>query len=744
METSTVPSRNIAPARAPWLRDWVAMGLMIAAVVATYVPPRPTPETPQQAAADYFTLHARRMRFARDALLGARHVLPNWYPRELCGTPFWSNVQNFPFVPTRLLVLLTLDPYAPYTYAIATTLAAILAAGFTYLFCRRIKLGALAAATAGYTFVACGYFSARVAVGHLPLLEVYAALPALLWAVEALIQATERHSAIGRRVLVLALLTTCVMLGGHPQLPVYAIATAGLYALCRTRGALDMLWRPVAALALGVGCAGFALVPMAMLVGRSTRVLPDLERPFNDLPFAYRRLSGWLLPWLGQWLAPPTSARDVLGFAGGAEFWDTVCYAGWLPWIAIGTLACVALIGWRRKVRSRRTLRRSVGLFLIFMGIAGTVLALPAWQNVMSLIPGTYLRSPARLAYLTELAVAIGLAVFVERARNGTLCHGALHRAMRVIVPVLLAAHVAELWWFDRSFVARVPRPPQPTAAQVDELVRVVGDGRAGIDVEADVPVNREVDDLGFFDSIMLARPYTTFLELGGVPQGANWQDVSAAQLDRRALSAAGVRLLVTRAQLPSLGRAAPFGAYLVYMVPGVAKRAEFFPTAKLRFLESSALHAALVSRFENVSSVLLLPAEARSSPTPAPGSGSAQPRVLYARPGPDRIECDVTTNVPGYLRVIESWDIGWTASVNDQPAKIWPALDALLAVQLPAGQHHVVFEYRTPGARAGIIVSAASAAILLGLVVASRARRLRPSVPNLPAGSPVAPAPPR
>jgi len=128
-------------------------------------------------------------------------------------------------VPTRLLVLLTLAPYAPYTYAIATTLAAILAAVFTYLFCRRIKLGARAAATAGYTFVACGYFSARVAVGHLPLLEVYAALPALLWAVEALIQATERHSAIGRRVFVLALLTTCVMLGGHPQLPVYAIAT---------------------------------------------------------------------------------------------------------------------------------------------------------------------------------------------------------------------------------------------------------------------------------------------------------------------------------------------------------------------------------------------------------------------------------------------------------------------------------------------------------------------------------------
>src|SRR3954447_4684604 len=181
METSTLPSGRITPARTPWLRDSLAMCVMIAAVVATYVPPRPTSDAPRQPASDYFTLHARRMRFARDALFGPRHALPAWYPRELCGTPFWSNVQSFPFVPTRLLVLLTLDPYAPYTYAIATTLAATLAAVFTYLFCRRIKPAALAAAMAGYTFVACGYFSARVAVGHLPLLEVYAALPALLW-----------------------------------------------------------------------------------------------------------------------------------------------------------------------------------------------------------------------------------------------------------------------------------------------------------------------------------------------------------------------------------------------------------------------------------------------------------------------------------------------------------------------------------------------------------------------------------
>jgi len=281
----------------------------------------------------------------------------------------------------------------------------------------------------------------------------------------------------------------------------------------------------------------------------------------------------------------------------------------------------------------------------------------------------------------------------------------------------------------------------------VDELVRSVGDGRVGIDVEADVPLNRELDDLGFFDSIMLARPYMTFLELGGAPRGANWQEVSAMQLGGRAASAAGVRFLVTGAQIQNLGRGVPFGAYLLYTVPGAAERAAFFPISRVRFLEPSALHTTLVNRFEDVSSVLLLPAEAQSTAAPAPAGGSTRPGVRYARPDPDGIECDVTTDVPGYLRVIESWDTGWTAKVNDQPAKIWPALDALLAVQLPAGHHRVVFEYRTPGARAGIIVSAASAAILLALVASSRARQSRlstPSVANLPADSLAAPAPPR
>ena len=91
---------------------------------------------------DYKYLHAERIAFARDALLGPGHWLPAWYPRELLGAPFAANIQSFPWIPTRL-VLLLVDP--KHAYALAVTIAAALAGIFTYLFCKRIGLTQLGA-----------------------------------------------------------------------------------------------------------------------------------------------------------------------------------------------------------------------------------------------------------------------------------------------------------------------------------------------------------------------------------------------------------------------------------------------------------------------------------------------------------------------------------------------------------------------------------------------------------------------
>src|SRR3954470_21890356 len=112
----------------------MTIAVMLLAVVAVYFPIRSDPEDNTLFARDYHYLHARRIRFAQEALF-QHHQLPAWYPRELMGTPFWSNLQNFPLIPTRL-VLLWMDPLNVITAGVV--LAAVLAALFTFLFLRSV------------------------------------------------------------------------------------------------------------------------------------------------------------------------------------------------------------------------------------------------------------------------------------------------------------------------------------------------------------------------------------------------------------------------------------------------------------------------------------------------------------------------------------------------------------------------------------------------------------------------------
>jgi hypothetical protein len=255
-----------------------AIMIMFLAVLAVYWPPPAQPDS-VMIGSDYLQLHSRRMQFARDAIFASGQLLPAWYPREMLGTPFWSNIQNFPFIPTRLL-LLTLEPNGPYTYAVAVNLSAILAALFTYLYMRRVGVGRTGSAVAGWTFACSGYYASRVAAGHLPLLEAYPALPLLLWVVESHLQTQERGEPLRRWTAATAISAGCIILAGHPQLPVYSLVVVSFYALWRS-GLRRAIW-VWGAMALGVGAAAFALVPMAMLTWRSTRVLA-LANASNDL-----------------------------------------------------------------------------------------------------------------------------------------------------------------------------------------------------------------------------------------------------------------------------------------------------------------------------------------------------------------------------------------------------------------------------------------------------------------------------
>lgn len=226
-------------------RDSIAVMVLLFLTNAVYILPSVLTGKTTLFGWDYALIHARRLEFARQAIESTRH-LPGWYSREMLGSPFAANLHNFPWIPSRLL-LLAFDPQIAYPIGIA--IAATLSALFMYLFCRRIGLTQLGACAAAWTFSCAGSFSSRITTGVLTMLEAYPALPLLLWLTDRAIDLS-RARFRRRDLFLLAVGCASVAVAGHPQLPAYAIATTLIYVVWRRAD-----WADVRALYSAVGLA---------------------------------------------------------------------------------------------------------------------------------------------------------------------------------------------------------------------------------------------------------------------------------------------------------------------------------------------------------------------------------------------------------------------------------------------------------------------------------------------------------
>ncbi len=61
----------------------------------------------------------------------------------------------------------------------------------------------------------------------------------------------------------------------------------------------------------------------------------------------------------------------------------------------------------------------------------------------------------------------------------------------------------------------------------------------------------------------------------------------------------------------------------------------------------------------------------------------------------PERVEIEVDIASTAYLILADTFDPGWSASIDDTPTQIAPANIAFRAVLVPAGKHRVIFTYR-------------------------------------------------
>jgi Protein of unknown function (DUF6044) len=98
------------------------------------------------------------------------------------------------------------------------------------------------------------------------------------------------------------------------------------------------------------------------------------------------------------------------------------------------------------------------------------------------------------------------------------------------------------------------------------------------------------------------------------------------------------------------------------------------------------------------------------------PGGPAAVPadQATVIRDTPDEVVVSTSSSTDGLLILADTYDGGWTADVDGQPARIVPTDEALRGVAVPAGTHRVTFRYRPIPTLAAIGVSGATG---LGLV---------------------------
>jgi hypothetical protein len=252
-------------------------------------------------------------------------------------------------------------------------------------------------------------------------------------------------------------------------------------------------------------------------------------------------------------------------------------------------------------------------------------------------------------------------------------------------------------------------------------LEREIGSGRIARDrKESTGRYEDRYDDVGGYDSIFLAASYQSLLALSGTSSDLNQEWVDASKLPIKALQSTGVRFVITSSPRRDLRLLNSADGLYLYRVPTPAPRATVLTGSQIRFVKKERIPELLPAAPANQ---LLLPAETTGALSTGesrlvPDESTFPTTAAYSRPSSDSILLHITTAQSGYVRLLEAYDPGWTATVDDKKAPLLPANGFAIAVPVPSGKHTIDFRYRTPGRTTGALLSVSSLCLLITLVL--------------------------
>jgi len=650
-----------------------------------------------------------------------------WMPGIYTGFPSLAQVEIGALYPSNLLLFGLLPPYAAIAWAQILPLA--IAGLGTFCLAGELGLPLEAKLFAGGVFALSGFFV--VHLRQLNMVDAAAWIPFLFLAVERI--ATGRP---GRAPLWLALVWMLQLLAGHPQVSYFTgLVLSAFFLVRRWQERSHVAWPfgnalrwLVLPLAIGTLAAAVVLVPAAELSRLTYR---EAGLGFDEAArYAVSPLFFW------TFFVPALfgdAADDSFRLPG--LFWEQYGYAGVLP--ALSTI--VAIVVCRRS----RHVRLFAGIAVVsFLLVLGKNTPLFGWA--FAAVPGMrYFRFPTRFLVFVDLAIAL-LGAFGVAALLDAL--GAARRSLGAAAVIALTA--ADLWvhqarqvpqvewqrWLSpigtERILAEARRSnPEPWRYYTLDAALVHGETyhasrgwsgdlapyvalRALLQPSFNLLFDLESPD-GYAN--LVPREYEAVWGSEKKPGIRSTRHLETGELEpeiARMLRLFNVRYLLS----PMVLRSEAFRAAArseegmnVYEIAAPLPRGFVVGETISAASTEEGLRRMMAADFDPArqavveGGVLDLPAQAAPS-TNVHVVGRSNTELAF-RASLDR---------PGLLVVSEGYYPGWRATVDGEAAPIFRVNVMMRGVVLAAGEHEVVFRFRSVSVAAGAIVSALAIAFLI------------------------------
>ena len=209
------------------------------------------------------------------------------------------------------------------------------------------------------------------------------------------------------------------------------------------------------------------------------------------------------------------------------------------------------------------------------------------------------------------------------------------------------------------------------------------------------------------YEAHMAGMPLTRILQMSSVQYALFSVPVPAPNLEPLGTAPNGTRKPVT-----------------AYRVPDPLPRAYLAEEGTVLKAGPPTINELVVNDFDLTRQVML---DDRTQPegTKIQLGSDPERRATVLTREPMRVEVETNSATPAFLVLTDSYDPGWQATVDGQPARIVRANQIFRSVQLPAGRHHVVFRFVPVWLYLGVAVSILTA--LLTGVLAYRQRQPQP-----------------